>query len=370
MLRVLIVDDSKTSRSWFESLLQRDGTMEVVGLAVDGEEAVKMAMELDPDVVVMDVYMPKLDGFEATRRLMQIHPLPIVLCSAAWGPAEVEKTMKAMQAGAVTIVAKPHSMGFGGPAAMKEEVRFIQTVKSMAGVDVVRRFPGGTGPAAGPNVKITPLATAMGQRRDLVVIGSSTGGPPTLQAILARLPRDFSLPIVIVQHIADGFLPGFVSWLADKITLGVNIAGHGDTAEAGQVYFAPNNAQLGITAEGRFIIDRTALPEANLRPSVSYLFRSVADSYGPRAVGILLTGMGCDGADQLMVMKERGALTIIQDKESSVVYGMPQEAKRIGAAQYEMPPPEIGEFLSALAERQKKGEQKTSNPVKRLDHEQ
>jgi two-component system chemotaxis response regulator CheB len=349
MIKVLVADDSLTVRQWLKVLLQRDGGMEVIGLAADGEEAVKMAVELNPDVVVMDVYMPKLDGFEATRRLMATHPLPIVLCSAAWGPAEVDKTMKAMQAGAVTIVAKPHSMGLGG-SALNDEHQFVQTIKSMAGVEVVRRFSR----SGLPVEQNPPLAPASGQQRDLVVIGSSTGGPPALQAILARLPQNFLIPIVIVQHIANGFLPGFVGWLAGNAKMGVKIAENGEEVKPGQVYFAPNNLHLGLTAEGRVNLDQTAPPEANLRPSIAYLFRTVAQSYGPRAVGILLTGMGRDGAEQLKAMRDAGALTIVQDKESSVVYGMPQEAKRIGAAQYEMSPLAIGDFLAALADRQKK----------------
>lgn len=350
MLRVLIVDDSRTARAYLESLLRRDGSMEIVGLAVNGEEAVTMAMELQPDVVVMDIYMPKLDGFEATRRLMQQNPLPVVLCSAAWGPEEIDKTMQAMQAGAVTIVAKPQVAGRSG-SAQNQEKRFVQTVKTMAEVRVVRRLVR-PAPSERGGATCLPEGTATAERREIIAVGSSTGGPPVLQTILAPLPTDFSIPILVVQHIADGFLPGFVTWLQGQVKVHVEIAEQGKKVEAGHVYFAPNNVQLGISPSGQLILDDDSPAEANLRPAVSYLFRSVARSFGPRAVGVLLTGMGRDGAVELKQILDRGGLTIAQDRESAAVYGMPQEAFRIGAARHVMSPAEIGGFLLALALKQ------------------
>lgn len=352
MLRVLVVDDSPTARKYLQALFLRDNTVDIVGMASDGEEAVKMAGDLRPDVVVMDVYMPKVDGFVATRRIMESSPMPVVLCSAAWGPKEVDKTMQAMQAGAVTIVAKPNAARRGS-SMQEEEKRFLQTVKSMAEVQVVRHFPR-QDPAVGRVAsQIVPPCPASTIRRDIVAIGSSTGGPPVLQAVLSRLPHTFSIPIVIVQHISDGFLPGFVAWLQENVEIGVEIAAQGQIVRPGQVYFAPNNVQVGISSEGRIIFDETALSEEGLRPAISYLFRSVAKAYGPGAVGILLTGMGRDGAVQLKEMLERGALTIAQDRESSAVYGMPREAKLLGAARYVMSPAAIGDLLVAVAESQK-----------------
>lgn len=351
MLRVLVVDDSPTARKYLQSLLLRDKAVEIVGMAADGQEAVRMAGELRPDVVVMDVYMPRMDGFLATRRIMENTPMPVVLCSAAWGPKEIDKTMQAMQAGAVTITAKPNAVGWG-EALGEEEKRFLQTVKSMAEVQVVRHFPRKVpSRIASEIVSPCPAATI---RRDLIAIGSSTGGPPVLQTVLSRLPQNFSIPIVVVQHISDGFLSGFVDWLRENVEIGVEIASQGQVLRSGKVYFAPSRVQMGVSSEGRLLLDQRAQPEEGLRPAVSYLFRSVAEAYGARAVGILLTGMGRDGAIQLKEMLDRGALTIAQDQESSAVYGMPQEAKLRGAAHYVMSPAAIGDFLADLAEGQKK----------------
>jgi two-component system chemotaxis response regulator CheB len=183
----------------------------------------------------------------------------------------------------------------------------------------------------------------------LVGIGASTGGPPVLQNILSALPRDFPAPILIVQHIASGFLPGMVEWLNQTTGQHVHIAAHGAVPLPGHVYIAPDDFHLGVSTGGRLALARDE-PENGLRPSVSWLFRSLAENAGGSAVGVMLTGMGRDGAPELKQMRERGAMTIVQDRESSVVHGMPGEAIALGAAVQILPADRIaGALIAELA---------------------
>jgi chemotaxis protein methyltransferase CheR len=184
----------------------------------------------------------------------------------------------------------------------------------------------------------------------LVAVGASTGGPLALQTVLAGLPRDFPVPVVIVQHIAPGFTDGFAEWLTESCGLPIHVANHGERILPGHVYLAPDGAQMRVESEGRLALSSDG-PENGLRPSVSFLFRSVARVYGPQAVGVLLTGMGKDGAQELKMMRDAGAVTIAQDKESSVVHGMPGEAIGLEAATYVLPPVRMPAVLASLAAR-------------------
>jgi len=181
----------------------------------------------------------------------------------------------------------------------------------------------------------------------VVAVGASTGGPPVLQGILAALPRDFPVPVLLVQHIAPGFTQGFADWLAQSSSLPVQVGVHGQPALPGHVYVAPDSFHMAIAAQGRIRLNPDE-PENGLRPSVSHLFRSVAHTYGPRAIGVLLTGMGKDGALELKLMKEQGAVTIAQDRDTSVVHGMPGEAIKLGGATYVLPPEKIRIALTSL----------------------
>jgi two-component system chemotaxis response regulator CheB len=223
-------------------------------------------------------------------------------------------------------------------------------VKLMSEVKVVKRWsrmrPVETLPASptSSGFQCRPVQTQI----RLVAIGASAGGPPALRTILAGLPEDFAVPILIVQHIAAGFTVGLVEWLVQSSKLPVHLPTHGELVLPGHVYVAPDQLQMAISKEGRIYL-RADEPENGLRPSVSYLFRSVAQAYGPSAVGVLLTGMGKDGAWELKLMKEQGALTIAQDRSSSVVHGMPGEAIRLDGASYVLSPEQIHMTLISLA---------------------
>ncbi|MCJ7810154.1 MAG: chemotaxis-specific protein-glutamate methyltransferase CheB [Desulfobulbaceae bacterium] len=350
MIKVLIVEDSQVVRDFLTHILSSDPAIQVIGTAGNGEEAIQAVRDKRPDVVLMDINMPKMDGFEATRIIMETTPTPIVIVSASWDPKEVQKTFRAMEAGALAAVAKP--VGVAHPDYKDQAKELIQTVKLMSEVKVIRRRPlikNGKGIPAGLAVNDLIPSTA---DIKVVAIGASTGGPPVIEASLSGLPKDFRAPLLIVQHIAPGFVQGFADWITHSSRFPVKIAAQGEYPLQGHAYVAPDGVHMGMGINGRIVLGKSE-PENSLRPSVSYLFRSVMEVFGKSSVGVLLTGMGKDGAYELKMMKEKGAITIAQDKESCVVYGMPGEAVNLNAAQYVLSPPKIAEFLAELLKAKK-----------------
>jgi two-component system chemotaxis response regulator CheB len=350
MINVLIVEDSLVVREFLVYLLSSDPEICVIGTASNGEDALDAVKQRKPDVITMDITMPKMNGFEATRRIMETHPTPIIIVSGAWDPKEVETTFRAVEAGALAVLSRPVGLGHPDHEAMARDL--IQTVKLMSEVKVVRRWAhlrrNEAAPVVPPSTSVPLLCPSSDIK--LVAIGASTGGPIALHAILSRLPREFPLPVLIVQHIAAGFTQGLVEWLAQSSGFPVHIATHGEDPLPGHAYVAPDGSHMGVGRGGRIILSRDE-PENGVCPSVSYLFRSVAYICGECAVGVLLTGMGKDGAEELKMMKDRGALTIAQDRETSVVYGMPGEAANLGAASYLLPPEKIAEILTDLVKK-------------------
>ena len=346
-VRVLIAEDSLTVREYLRYSIDSRPDMQVVAVARDGEEAVRMVQMHHPDVVSMDIHMPVMDGLKATERIMAEYPVPIVIVTSSWY-SDRDNLFRAMRAGALTLLKKPPGPGHPDSAGLMAKV--IDTLKVMSEVKVVRRFhkPAGSPIHEAAHPK-GPVAYSPPQGVKMVAIGSSTGGPPVLKTIFQLLSSDFPLPILAVQHITAGFLEGMVDWLNKECPLSVRIPRDGEWVQAGNVYFAPDNHHMGIR-EGGLIFLNTDPPESGLRPSVSSLFRSAARSYGSRAVGVLLTGMGKDGAQELKEMKDAGAVTLVQDKESCAVFGMPGEAVKIGGASHILAPEEIAAWLNALAE--------------------
>lgn len=348
MIRVLIVDDSLTTRQYLRYIIDSDPLLQVAGEARSGSEAVEKTGALNPDVAIMDIQMPGMDGYAATRKIMETQPLPIIMYSSLVAPEQTENIFKAMQAGAVAVAEKPP--GPGSPESRPLIDKLLHTVKLMAEVKVVRRHPvkDRTKPPRAVDKLLSPVnLTDIG----IVTIGASTGGPPVLHHILTHLPRNFPIPIAIAQHIAAGFLPGMLDWLSKETPLSLKISGTGDILAPGEVCFAPEDDNMAIESNGRISIQRAAGTSRRKRP-ITYLFESVANTFGPRAVGILLTGMGSDGACGLLEMLRSGAQTIVQDRETSTVFGMPAEAIKLDAAQYVMSPVEITEFIKTLGRTQ------------------
>jgi two-component system chemotaxis response regulator CheB len=328
-INVLVADDSRLARMLLVHLLSSDPGIQVVGTVNDGQAALDFLVSghSRPDVVLMDIHMPRLDGFEATRRIMETQPLPIVICTATSDPRELAVAFRSMEAGALACVEKPIEIG---DANFDSRVHnLLQTVRLMSEVRVVRRWPR---PRLSREIAHLELTSRQAGIR-FIGIGASTGGPPVLQTILSGLPKEFPAPLLIVQHIACGFLPGMVEWLNQTTGLRVHIAAHGTGPLPGHAYIAPDDFHLSIGPHGRIVLAREP-PESGLRPAVSYLFRSLAKICGPSAMGVLLTGMGRDGAAELKQMRDVGAVTIAQDRDSSVVHGMPGHAIELGGATY------------------------------------
>jgi two-component system chemotaxis response regulator CheB len=293
--------------------------------------------------------MPHMNGLEATRRIMETRPTPIIILSGNLDQQEIMTSFQAMEAGALIALPKPR--GAGHPDHDQEVGTLVQKVKLMAEVKVVKRWFRHRQKAASPKLPEVAGAVPAAQPQ-VVAIGASTGGPLVIQTILAGLTGDFPVPVLIVQHMAAGFIPGFVNWLALTSRLPVHVAGQGETILPGHAYVAPDGCHMLVEAGGLIRLGGDP-PDNGLRPSVTSLFRSVADVYGKTAVGVLLTGMGRDGVDELRLLKGKGAVTIAQDKASSVIYGMPGEAVQLGAATYELSPEKIVAMLERL----------TKNPV-------
>lgn len=344
-IKVLVVDDSPTAREMLAYLFASDPEFVVVGTANNGADALAAVKSMKPDVVTMDIHMPKMNGYDATRAIMESYPVPIVIVTGSLTDSEFSAPFTALESGALAVVRRPEGLLHPNHAAAAREL--LQTVKLMSEVKVVRRWASRKPSiATAEPLPIHELPTPSSNIR-LVAIGASTGGPLALQQIFTLLPKDFPVPIVVVQHITEGFAEGFSNWLAETSGFPVHMAVDGEKLEAGNAYIAPNGKQMSVDEQGRVVL-KTGNPEHGHLPSVSGLFRSLAASYGPNAVGVLLTGMGKDGAVELGQMKGKGAITLVQDKDSSVVHGMPGEAIKQGAASYVLPPQKIAATLIAI----------------------
>lgn len=326
VLRVLIADDSPTVRQLMRHLIDATADMRVVGEAHNGQQAIQLTKELRPDVVLMDIVMPKMDGLEATREIMAVAPTPIVMVSAGFDQQETDFAFRALRSGALTVLQKPS--GPRDPNFPAQSATLINAVRAMAGVKVIHHYKHY---AEGKPVAPLPTKANGQQSPELVAIAVSTGGPAALSDILRALPADFALPIVIVQHISADFLPSLVEWLSGITSLPIAIAAANERPVPGHIYFAPGNAHLMLNRAWRFELSYD-LAQTIYIPSGDMLLESVGKSYGTKAVGVVLTGMGNDGAHGLYQMRAAGAYTIAQDEATSVVYGMPREAALMSAA--------------------------------------
>jgi two-component system chemotaxis response regulator CheB len=344
-IKVLVVEDSTVLRILLVEILNSDARLKVMAAVASGEEAIEFLRTSQPDVVLMDIHLPEMNGYEATRQIMETRPVPIVICSATCDTADLANTFQALDAGAVALVAKPV-----GPAHAEfapTTAKLLETVLLMSEVRVVKRWSRTRRHVVTGETQPTKSGEKESPVR-VVAIGTSTGGPPALQTILAGLPRTFPVPILIVQHIASGFLPGLVEWLTRTTGFPTQIGVHDEMMLPGRAYLAPDGYHMGAGMGGRIVLSKHE-PENGLRPSVSYLFRSLAATGGSHVLAVLLTGMGRDGAEELKALRNLGATTIAQDAESSVVHGMPGEAIKLDAAVYVLPPERIAAALTAWA---------------------
>jgi two-component system chemotaxis response regulator CheB len=344
---VLVVDDSNTTRLLLVHLLESDPQIRIINAVDSGQAALDFLKNRKPDVVLMNIQMPRLDGFETTRRIMETQPVPIIICTSTTDPKEVATTFRSMKAGAVACLEKP--VAHEHPDYEYLARTLLETIRLMSVGKVVRRWP-----RSRSTLPVSTTLTAVSEPGRggirIIGIGASTGGPPILQTILASLPKDFSVPILIVQHIACGFLSGLVEWLNDTTGLHVHVAAHDTLPLSGHAYLAPDDLHMGLSGSGRILLTHEHA-ENNLRPAVSYLSRSLAEVLSANALGVLLSGMGKDRAAELKLMKDKGVVTIAQDRESSVVHGMPGSAIELGGATHIFPADKIADSLITFVKR-------------------
>jgi two-component system chemotaxis response regulator CheB len=339
--RVLVVEDSEVERRMLIALLATDPDFVLAGWASNGTDAVQAAARLAPDVITMDLRMPLMDGLEATRRIMQTTPRPIVLVTAHAAATDRQFTRDALQAGVLAIVEKPPL----GNDHSERATEFLRVVKSMAEIKTVRRWSPErlvpARPVAGP---AAPKRFA--QTTELIAIGASTGGPQVLLEILSALPAAFPVPVMVVQHIASGFAASLVEWLRPLCEVPVQLAVEGTALDQPGIHIAPTDRHLVVARRRVHLTDDP--PLARQRPAATYLFQSVASEYGASAVGVLLSGMGEDGAIGLRDLKRAGGVTIAQDEASSVIFGMPGAAIGLGIVDHILPPDQIASLLIQL----------------------
>ena len=345
MIRVLVADDSETTLQMLVAMLREDPEMEVVGQAKNGLEAVQLTRSLRPDVVAIDIVMPEMNGFEATKLIMIETPTPIVIISSSVNIREVQVALLALKAGALTIMTKP-----GGPGDRDHEAersKFISTLKIMSQVKVVGHWPDQSGVKTAKIPRKALPKLPLGKRGGIVVVAASTGGPAALNKIFSELPGDFPVPILVVQHMAKGFMPGCAAWMGANSGLKVKVAEEGETLAPGTVYLAGDDRHMGVSDHST-ILYSSADPVGGFRPSGTFLFESAAKSYGYSTLALVLTGMGNDGVAGLKKIRDAGGWIIVQDKKSSVIYGMPAEAIKSGHVDWVMPLDEIAGRLMEM----------------------
>ena len=345
MIRVLVAEDSATARALLVSLLEADPEIEVVGQARDGVEAVELAVRLRPDLVTMDLRMPRMDGLEATSEIMIQAPTPIVIVTAVDRFGEVEGSLEMLARGALDVLRKPS--GPGSPGSGRESARLVATVKAMARVKVVRRWRPRP-PMVGPPSEAAASRTGDAPRARAVAIAASTGGPAALRKLFSGLAADFAAPILVVQHITPGFAAGLAGWLDEVSPLRVKVAEAGEPMAAGTAYLAPDGHHLGVDRHRALTLSADG-PVDGFCPSATPMFESVAAAFGASAVGVILTGMGDDGVKGLRALRRAGGRVIAQDEATSVVHGMPGAAVEAGLADAVLPLDAIAGRLAALA---------------------
>lgn len=367
-LRILVVDDSTLVRRVLRSLLESDPTLRVVGEAANGREALALVASLRPDVIIMDVRMPVMDGIETTEQLMAYHPTPILALTASLSHYDVNITFKMLGAGALDVMEKP---ALDDPGAVDHARReLIRRIKLLARVRVVTHLRGRRRNSehehSARTLKEKPAnqvesRAALPARWEsiaspthpLVVIGASTGGPQVVRQILSQCRPPFPAAILVVQHIAAGFCAGLVEWLQMSCTLPIHLAAEGDRLVEGEVSVAPDSLDLLVRAGGRIhLTDRQLQLQ---RPAIDVAMQSAAEIFGERTIGILLTGMGRDGAIGMQAIKSVGGVTIAQDEASCAIYGMPKAAVTLGVVDAILTPDEISRAMRSYSEQVVKG---------------
>lgn len=342
MVRVLIVDDSPTVRELLTEILHRDPEIEVIATADNGSLAVQMVSTLKPDLVTMDLALPRMNGLEAIRSIMDTCPTPIIVVTGAMDPKDSKGVFNLISAGALAVLPIPE--GIGNSAHNESSKNLIAHIKALSEMKVHQR----------PKRSMTEPTFSLHSAEDPVLkpyqvlaMGASTGGPLIVRNILHDLPTDLPFSVLLAQHMTRGFMEGFVDWLSEEINHPIKIAEHGEIAVPGHVYCAPDYMDMELHRGMQLALKKHRTLYGPI-PSISRLFASVADACGSNAIAVLLTGMGNDGSEGMKRLKKKGALTIAQNEESSVIYGMPKEAVKAGAVDHILSPEEISKKICSL----------------------
>jgi two-component system, chemotaxis family, protein-glutamate methylesterase/glutaminase len=337
MIKVLLADDSLLTRTVVREILRNAGDIEVVGEAADGREAVELTALLKPDLVVIDILMPVMDGLAAIEMIMAQTPTPILVLSATVDEREISRAFVAIKKGALDVMEKPLLTA----AELQSDftARLVEKVRLLSRIRVIRRW-------AREKPAVSPSQLPQDGKRSVLAIGASTGGPKAVMSIIRALPADFPAAVFIVQHIANGFAKGFAQWLGSESRIRVRLAEEGDGFSPGAALVAPNDCHMTVErGKVRLVGD----PPVNCcRPSIDVFFNALAAEKGQQTVGVLLTGMGKDGAQGLLRIRENGGVTLAQNEETSAVFGMPKAAIGLNAADKVLSLDRIPETIAGL----------------------
>jgi len=334
MIKILLADDSFLVRAVLRDALSRVDGITVIGEAANGAEAVTMAQNLRPDLIIMDILMPVMDGLEATEAIMASCPTPILILSATLDERDVRLAFTAIKKGALDVMGKPTSVNHGNREFIE---RLVEKVRLLARIKVIHHL---YRPKA---IHGTTVPKPDG-KRSILAIGASTGGPKAVMSIVKTLPADFNASVFIVQHISSGFARGFAQWLSIECPMPVRLAESGQLPRGGEVLVAPNDCHMTLDGDRLLLTDSP--PVNSCKPSIDVFFSSLAEMKGAQSVGVLLTGMGRDGAQGLAMLHNKGSATIVQDEKSCVVFGMPKAAISLNAADEILPLAEIPAAIS------------------------
>lgn len=317
MIRLLITEDSPSIVEVLKTIFKSENEIEVVGCARNGRESIRLTDRLKPDVILMDITMPVMDGLEATRVIMSKMPTPILILSSLIKDNDPSVGFEALRAGALDIMEKPVlQLNRSDAKYEKELIHKIKIVSKVRPIHLIHHRVRSS--ATKQRVRTT-------EDNRILAIGASTGGPPAVCSILKNFVPGFPLPILIVQHIFSGFTQGMVNWLSKNCSIKIKLAENGERAAGGVAYFSPDDFHLAIDDSHRIILSKEE-PIGGHRPAVDFMMKHVARVFGERSIGVLLTGMGRDGTEGLRAVKRQGGKTIVQDEKTSVIFGMPKSA--------------------------------------------
>lgn len=345
MIRVVLVDDSPSVRAVLRRFFAKTSDIQVVGEAEDGAQALRAVLDFQPQVVVMDLQMPVMDGYSAIEQIMAVRPTPIVVLSSRANRNQMQTAFEAMRRGALEVLPKPEDT----PSWQQLAASLPETVRAIIESQAQPR-PKGAPRAGDAEARLPPPAPGSSRTQELrwVAIGASTGGPAAIRELLEEMPADAPVGFVVVQHIASGFELGLADWLNKEFPFDVRLARDGEVLRRGALRLAPGGSHLRLEAGGVLRLDTQSPARRGHRPSVDDLFFSCAESCPREVAGVILTGMGSDGVDGLLALRKAGGLTLAQDEASSIVFGMPRVALERGAADIALSPRAIAQALARV----------------------